>query len=317
MKELTGIFLKLKNDQSGAVLVITAAALVVMVGMMAMVIDIGALTLEKSRLQNACDAAALAAAWELPDTFSARQKAQDYLNMNGVDMTETTISFNTENTKITVEAVRSVNFKFAPVLGKNDGLARARATAAYGSISGMTGVVPFGIPDQEMTFGVEYQLKAGSKDDYGPGNYGPLALELRGAQSYLNNLKHGYSGTISVGDWIDTEPGNMSGPTYDGVTYRINSCTHSPKCSIDSYHTDCPMVMIVPIYDPTLLVGRSQVKVVGFGAFLLKGVDGSGNNSRVSGYFLEMVPPDGLEFTINPNQEDYGLRTARLISESS
>ena len=177
--------------------------------------------------------------------------------------------------------------------------------------------MPFGIPDQEMTFGVEYQLKAGSQDDYGPGNYGPLALELRGAQSYLNNLKHGYSGTISVGDWIDTEPGNMSGPTYDGVTYRINSCTHSPKCSINSYHSDCPMVMIVPIYEPTSLSGMSQVKIVGFAAFLLKGVDGSGNDSRVSGCFLEIVPPDGLEFTINPNQEDYGLLQARLISESS
>ena len=73
MKELAGIFIKLKNDQNGAVLVITAAALIVMLGMMAMVADIGVLALEKTRLQNACDAAALAAAWELPDTFSARQ----------------------------------------------------------------------------------------------------------------------------------------------------------------------------------------------------------------------------------------------------
>lgn len=315
MKELTIIFTKLKHDQSGAVLILTAAVLVVMLGMTAMVADIGALALEKTRLQNACDAAALAGAWELTDTFSARQKAKDYLHFNGVDIAGATISFNADNTKVTVEAARSVDFKFARVLGRNDGTARAKATAAYGSVSGMSGVVPFGIPKQPLSYKQEYQLKAGSHDDYGPGNYGALALEFRGAKSYLNNLKYGYKGMINVGDWIDTEPGNMSGPTYDGVRYRINSCTHSPKCSIDSYSPDCPMVMIVPIYDSVALSGRSQVKIVGFGAFLLKDVDGGGNKSRVSGYFLEMVPPDGLKFTINPNQEDYGLHTARLISE--
>ena len=292
------LFIKFRKNENGAVLVITAAALLAIVGMLAMVADIGALVLERNRLQNACDAAALAAAWELPNTDMARGKAGDYLEMNGVDLTEAAISFNSNNTTVSVEARRPVKYHFAGVLGLDSGQAAARSTAAYGSVSGMTGVVPFGIPEQEMNFGVEYQLKAGSQDDYGPGNYGPLALELRGAKSFLNNLKYGHDGVIKVGDWIDTEPGNMSGPTADGVNYRIGSCNHYPKCTIDSYHSDCPRVMVVPIYDPDSLAGRDQVKIVGFGAFLLKGVEGSGNDSRVSGYFLEIVPPDGLQFSI-------------------
>ena len=315
MKSLVSVIAKLRRNENGAILVITAAALVIMLGMTAMVVDIGALALEKTRLQSACDAAALAAAWQLPDAFSARQMARDYLEMNNVNTSEAIISFNTDNTKVFVKASRNIDFRFARVLGINHGVATAKAAAMYGSIKGMTGVVPFGIPDQELAFGEEYQLKAGSHDDYGPGNYGPLALELRGASSYLNNLKYGYDGILSVGDWVETEPGNMSGPTFDGVTYRLNSCTHTPECSINSYHSKCPTVMIVPIYEPASLSGRTKVKIVGFGAFLLKGVSGKGNNSKVTGYFLEIVPPDGLEYILDPNQNDYGLRTAKLVSE--
>jgi len=315
MKRLTLFFDNFKRNESGAVLVLTAASLVVFLGIMALTVDIGALALERNRLQNACDSAALAAAWELPNVNPTREMAKDYLIMNNVDPNDAAISISADNTKVTVEVQRAVEFKFAPVLGINSGTAAGKAVASYGSISGATGVVPFGIPDQELSFGQEYQLKAGSHDDYGPGNYGALALDLRGAQSYLNNLKYGYQGIINVGDWVETEPGNMSGPTFDGVTYRINSCEHTPKCSIDRYDINCPMVMIVPIYEPGSLSGRSEVKIVGFGAFLLKGVNGRGNNSRVTGYFLETVPPDGIKYIIDPDQENYGLRAAKLISE--
>ena len=61
MKSLVSVIAKLRRNENGAILVITAAALMVMLGMTAMVVDIGALALEKTRLQSACDAAALAA----------------------------------------------------------------------------------------------------------------------------------------------------------------------------------------------------------------------------------------------------------------
>jgi hypothetical protein len=126
-------------------------------------------------------------------------------------------------------------------------------------------------------------------------------------------LKYGYDGIVSVGDWISTEPGNMSGPTEDGVNYRLAQCPHTPECTIEHYNPNCPRVCIVPIFDPTSLQGRDEVQIVGFGAFLLKGVGGGGNECNVSGWFLEMVPPDGLKFTVDPEQADYGLHTARLL----
>lgn len=299
------------KEEDGAVIVLVAAAMAVLMGMTALVVDVGNLVLVKNKLSNACDAAALAGARELPATSDAEAKALEYLQYNGVAPEEATITISDDNTKITVQASRQVNYTFARILGINSSTTSARAAAVFGSISSISGVVPFGIPDQHLVFGQEYQLKAGTHDDYGPGNYGALALEMPGASSYKNNLMYGYDGKIAVGDWIATEPGNMTGPTRDGIEYRINQCTHIPSCSVEHYHPDCPKIMIVPIYDPTSLNGRDEVKIVGFGSFLIKDVWGGGK--YVSGYFLEMVPPEGLDYTVDPNQADYGLHAARLV----
>lgn len=303
----------LKNEEKGSVVVLVAVALVVILAVTALVVDVGTLTLEKERLSNACDAAALAAARELPSMTAAEQKALEYLEFNHVSPTEATVSINPSGTQITVAASRTINYVFAPVLGLYSGTVNAQAVATFGVVDGITGIVPFGIPDQTLFFGQECQLKAGSHDDYGPGNYGALALALTGAQSYCNYLKYGYNGMIKVGDWLQTEPGNMSGPTADGVHYRLHHCFHTPRCTPDHYHPDCPMIMIVPVYAPASLYGRDEVQVLGFASFLLKGVQGTGEDSIVTGYFLKLIPPDGLAFTINPSQTDYGLHAARLL----
>lgn len=313
MKRMHGVLTKIGREERGTVLVLVAAMMTVILGFAALATDVGALALERNRLQNACDAAALAAARELPPTVAAREKAAEYLEYNGVAPEEAVISFDSAGTRVTVEASRQVNFTFARVFGLSGSTVSARASAVFGSVKSITGVVPFGIPDQTLVYGQEYKLKGGSHDEYGPGNYGALSLQFKGASSYENNLKYGYSGPVSVGDWVLTEPGNMSGPTEEGVNYRLNLCPHTPKCTIDSYYPDCPRVMIVPIFDPTDLSGRDEVKIVGFGAFLLKGVEGAGNESVVSGYFLQLVPPEGLRYAVDSSLADYGLHAAKLV----
>jgi len=322
VKTMLAVLKKLKNKETGVALVLVAFVLLVLLGMSALVVDVGALVLEKHRLAVACDAAALAAAQELHAPNSAvRQKAEEYLQDNQVLPSEAEISIQRcpcpNGSKVTVEATRTVDFAFAPVLGFDQGTVKAHAAARarFGSVTSISGIAPFGIPEQPLVFGQEYQLKSSSHANYGPGNFGALALGGPGANRYRNNIKYGYNGVISVGDWVTTQPGNMSGPTRQGVTYRINQCPHTPECTIDHYHPNCPKIIIVPIIDPTSMQGRSKVQVVGFGAFLLKGVDGNGINSIVRGYFLETTVPTGLTYTTSPNQTSYGLyvRSAKLV----
>lgn len=68
---------KLKSRQQGAVAIIVALCLVVLVGMMGLVLDLGHLYVTKTELQNAADAAALSGAKELNKTLAGVNNARD------------------------------------------------------------------------------------------------------------------------------------------------------------------------------------------------------------------------------------------------
>ncbi len=59
--------LRLRNDRRGAVLILAALFMIIMLGCVAMAIDIGYLCVARSQAQNTADAAAMAAAWSLID----------------------------------------------------------------------------------------------------------------------------------------------------------------------------------------------------------------------------------------------------------
>lgn len=63
--------------QRGAILIMTAVIIVVLIGVAALALDIGRLVVLRSQIQNAADAAALAAAVELDGGANARQRARD------------------------------------------------------------------------------------------------------------------------------------------------------------------------------------------------------------------------------------------------
>lgn len=309
-------FRRLVDEERGLTLVLVAAALTAILGFTALVVDIGALFLAKNRLINACDAAALAAAPEIASGYPVNT-AQTYLEKNGIDTASASITVDTVSSKITVEAEKEVNYHFARVLGFEKGRTYARAAAIYGPLTACGGIAPFSVPDQDWVFGQQYTLKvgAGGSEDGSfniHGNFGALALGGQGAKIYEQNIKEGYNGIISQGEWVATEPGNMSGPTYDGVNYLLDQCTHN--CTPDDYRPDCPRLVVVPVYDPNSLEqGRDQVLIVGFAAFFLEGVAGHGNESFVTGTFLETTPPPGTSYDVDPDATDYGLSATKLV----
>ena len=79
-------FFKKEKRENGQSMIIFAVALVVLLGFVAFAIDMGSVALTKSEMQNAADAAALAAAQELPDATSAQSVAQAYALENGMDV---------------------------------------------------------------------------------------------------------------------------------------------------------------------------------------------------------------------------------------
>ena len=69
-------FLKRMRKEHGAITVIVAVSMVVLLGMSAVALDYGNMVNDRRELQAAFDAAALAGAIDLPDTLTAAQTAK-------------------------------------------------------------------------------------------------------------------------------------------------------------------------------------------------------------------------------------------------
>jgi hypothetical protein len=148
MKALKKLFL----NQEGAVLVIVALLLIVMMGMTALVADVGILTKSKRQLVTTADAAALAGAQELINITgqndpqidakkaAARTRAKEYAEYNypGLIVDKDTIEVTVDYSKIgyveksvTVPLVKEgIGLTFARVLGHDVGTVAAAAKAA-------------------------------------------------------------------------------------------------------------------------------------------------------------------------------------------
>lgn len=147
-------------------------------------------------------------------------------------------------------------------------------------------IIPLSIDDGvALVYGSVYTFKyaGGSGSD---GNYSCLALGGSGANTYENNLTYGFNGTVIAGGWIQTEPGNISGPTTDGVNYRMNGHTGHTYATYSGVCPNCPRVVTIPVLDLDSVNGKTTLQVKKLANFYLTGVGGSGAQCYVTGNFL-------------------------------
>ena len=150
------------NEDRGAVLVLVAVMMTALVGMAALVIDIGSLYVEKRELQNGGDAAALAVAQDCAagDCGNEAAMAQTYANNNSRDAASTLDAVcgvgpslatctdaapplpsgasgwvRVRTSTATPDGGDEVDFFLAPVInGGSGGTVRASAVAAWGPV---------------------------------------------------------------------------------------------------------------------------------------------------------------------------------------
>lgn len=293
--------LNILREQKGSVLIFFTLGFTFFLGMSSLVIDVAFLYLNKTKLSNMVDSAALAGALDLPkNSTDALESAYDYADMNGLTSDNVTASVGSGNKSLTVTASRDVKLFFASLLGVSHTTINASATATISAIGAATGVVPFGLEKQSFVYGQTYTLKEGGGSGY-CGNYGALALGGNGGSNYRSNIENGYSDLLRVGDWVSTEPGNMVGPTDQGVSYRINQ---DPTVTFSTVQQDSPRIVIIPIIDSLDVNGRKPVQIVGFAAFFLE----ASNRGVVTGKFMQICSSNNIP----GNGTSYGLYSVRL-----
>ncbi len=303
-------------NRKGSSSIILMLVMTSMAALMSLSVDAGLLYFEESKLQNAVDAAALAAAAKFDKgDMEMLQEAFKYAGLNGIAPETLTIDIAEGQRRISVESTKVVGLHFARIFNIMDASVKARATAVVGNITGVRGLRPLAVEQQSFVLGQSYTLKRGGGDGY-CGNYGALALGGSGASNYRNNLKYGYFGTIGMGDMVeigdefDTEPGNMAGPTLEGITFILESDPHDHSDGdITNLEVNCPRVIKIPIVDSLSVPGRKTVKIVGFAAFFLEDVIDNGGKTEVSGKFIRKLD----EGEIGEAANDFGLFGIKLI----
>jgi Flp pilus assembly protein TadG len=325
-----------------------AMFLTVMLGFVALGIDVAKLATTKTQLQNAADAAALAGASAidpltgtlLPDSAIARAQslaAQNRAFVNGpepVQLLAGDVSFPAANEiRVTVRrdaaSGGAVVTHIARVLGVGGLEARATASARVEPAEQVfCGLVPLWAspPDGAATFetgcGQPYTLKEGGGDG-SKGNYGGLtfpscdggpcaSMPERGANTFRCLLESGYCCTIETGQVLVTEPGNMSGPVQKGIEARFARDTDSREgiCYAE-YRGNGERVVMVPVTTRPDN-GRTDVVVTGFSAFFVRAIPGNGDESILEGEFLYDVVA-GHSDPVGGNESNGTLFSIRLV----
>jgi Flp pilus assembly protein TadG len=202
----------------------------------------------------------------------------------------------------------------AQVLGIKSMSLTATATAEASIASGVcTKLAPMGAipPGNDPTYfkpgcgmgptGGGYTLIAGQGGSV-TGNYQALdfpscdgggcgGYATTGANTYRCLLANGYDCCVKTGDVLTTEPGNMAGPTRQGLQDLWDSDTdrRSGIC-YENYTGNGARVVNVPIIT-ALPNGRSTVTVLAFASFFLLQRPTGGPSQPVTGEFIDLVVP--------------------------
>lgn len=323
MKRFTS---RLKNNEDGAVAVIAAVSMVCFLGMLALALDVGMVYLNTGKMQKIADASIYSAGRLLPvevSDISAQNEIKDsvisYAALNGFDgLNRDDVELNAPvhgfYTQLKVTVVEDFELCFAKTFGWDSVSLSRSARAKLSPVSKKTGLAPLGVRRSELEGRIEsgdlenvvlkYGVKSGESSFFG-------ALDLSGkggGSDYRLWLAHGYDGEICLGDILYEQPGNLTGPTYQGFSVRFDSCTHygattgGPGCTIDQYDTSCPRIITVAVYERKSL---STVSVCGFAAFLLKSQTQDG---FITGSFLSTIS-DGQASgeDVGSGEADFGV----------
>jgi Flp pilus assembly protein TadG len=293
--------------------VLTVVFMVVLIGMAALVLDVGSWYRADRSAQSTADAAALAGAQALPsDPGAAGGLAIQYAGKNGggVSPSNVTVSSgNMTNDTIRVQLTRPATGVFTKLFGVNSVTVGAKATARAGLMSQAKYVAPIVVnlthPKLKGTI---------TCPCFGTGNLTTLPLGKAGAPGAFDLLNldnsHGGTGPTILASWI------LKG--YDGYL-PVGGYFSDPGAKWNSSEIEDALTkrigteLLFPVFDTMTGTGSNATyHVIGWVGFHLTGFTASGSSGSITGWFTEVVWT-GIQATSSSGQPNLGARTVQLI----
>jgi len=275
-----------RKNEGGQAVVLMVLSLVVIMGMAALVLDVGHWYSTKRRLQGTADAASLAGAQMLPNDPSAAQSmALTYANRNGGDVAGADIVVSATNDTISVRARKTDPGIFSGILGIGSADIDARAKARVGPPTRARYVAPMvvdcahplihncdgdSIPDFNVNTTLDYDPMGA------PGAFGMLNLggdQNPGTSEESEWILHGFNKYLPLGNYR-SDPGAKfsSSNIQDALEARRGT------------------VLLFPVFKVLDGTGQNAIyEIIGWIGFHLTTYEVHGNNATLHGYFTEFI----------------------------
>ena len=283
------ILSRLKSER-GQAFVLAAVAMVMCMGMAALVLDVGNWFRDKRRLQGTVDAAALAGAQLLPDNpGSAQGQALNYANQNGGDVAGANIVITSKyqsNDTIEVSGQRNDTGIFSGILGIGGANITAKAKARVGPPAQGLHVAPMVVYCdhpliQNCNNNHTPQFNVPTTMDYdpmgAPGAFGMLDLNGEGgavgSSEEADWILHGFDKYLGLGKY-KSDPGAKFSSTniQSALEARLNT------------------VLLFPVFKTLDGTGsNADYDIIGWIGFKLTSYEVHGNNATLHGYFTQYI----------------------------
>jgi Flp pilus assembly protein TadG len=295
--------------ENGQAMVLTVLFLAGLLGMAALVLDVGSWFREKRQLQLTADAAALAGAQVLPGSPSgATSLAFQYAQTNGRPVTASDVSITSDlssNDSITVQAKSTAPGFFSKLFGINSVNVGASATARAGFASQALYVAPMVVNRTHPLLGGSgcpcfgQQTTLDFSKMGAPGAFGMLNLVggngTVGASQLASEILDGFNQYLPLGLYR-SDPGAKfnSSNVQSALSARIGS------------------VLLFPVFDTLTGNGQNaQYNIIAWVGFKLTGYSIKGTNAQLMGSFTQFIAK-GIQATSGTTQPDFGVRTIQL-----
>jgi len=319
---------KIIKSETGSIAVLAAVSFVVVAAVCGLVVDLGAVYMRGSQLQNAADASVYAAVYDLPIATSdsdaitlVKSKASTYVQRNGIDaecIESVTLGdvINGQYTTIRTQLSDNVMYGFGPIVGLQGAVVTKAAKIGVRAATSAGKMLPLGTTKDQF----EAALIANSAQNiivkYGEGDgetgfFGALDLDGvqgGGAKDFATWLAFGYDGTLNIGDGLPVETGNMTGPTTSAFETRYNQCTHFSSyggCNAEHFVESCDRVVVLLIYS---MDGVHDIIIEGFVPFVLVG----NNGGEITASHINITVNSGNSEALDADNMKYGMFVGRL-----
>jgi len=308
-----------RPTQRGQVLPLFALFLVVLLGMAALVLDMGHWMFLKRSAQNDADAIALAAAAALPQNEAAAgQAASEYHDRNASEMDYELRFFESGvvGRAVEVHVTTAAETTFARLFGIDKVDVGAKATARIGSYTAWAPrLLPWAIDDDSFAFDTPMTVKVRPGGQVSPGEFGAVDLIIddpkkgcelaSGANDYRNVIIEAVPAcAISIGGDIEQEPGNMAmtgkavadrGAIQGFNPYDVLIPLGDDRYGLRDVHH--PNVGVLPVIEQWVNGNSEPVTVVQFAWFVITGY----SKDEVSGVFVRVMAGSGATCTGLPS----------------